>query len=211
MAERKKRTPVYTLGRAAACALFHTVAPVRYIGREKTETDAPYIVIANHKSMMDPLVVAYPFKRDEFVFMGKKELAKNPILAWLFKKLHMITVDRGNTDMAAMRASIKALRDGGVLAVFPEGTRHHTGLMDELEEGVSLIALRSGVPLIPVFVTPKFRLFRRTTCVIGDPIPTDDLRAEGVNRDTCTALNARITETYRQLDAQYGIHREQRA
>lgn len=211
MAEEKKRTPLYTVGRFLACIVFHTISPVTYIGSEKTWLDAPYIVIANHKSMMDPLVAAYPFKRYEFIFMGKKELAKGRFLTWLFQKLHMITVDRGNTDMAAMRSSIKALRDGNVLGIFPEGTRHHAGLMDELEDGVSLIALRSGVPLIPVLITPKYRLFHRTLCVIGDPIPTADLRAEGVNRDTCARLNARITETYRKLDAQYGVHRGQTA
>ncbi len=197
--DRAKRTPVYTLARIVAGFLFHSVAPVRYVHREKTELAAPYIFIANHKSMMDPLIVGYPVRRYEIIFLGKQELARSRPLAWLFKKLHMITVDRGHSDMAAMRAAIRVLREGGVLGVFPEGTRHKQGLMAEREDGVSLLALRSGVPLVPAYIAPPFRLFRKTVCTFGDPIPTDDLRAQGVNRETCEALNRRITETYARM------------
>ena len=67
--------------------------------------------------------------------------------------------------------------------------------------GVALIALRSGVPMIPLYIGGKPRLFRRLEVRVGDPIAMDDLRARGVNRDTCEELLARITETYRALTA----------
>ena len=90
---------------------------------------------------------------------------------------------------------------GGVLGIFPEGTRHKEGIMEHVESGVALIALRSGVPMIPLYIGGKPRLFRRLDVRVGDPIAMDDLRARGVNRDTCEELLARITETYRALTA----------
>ena len=90
---------------------------------------------------------------------------------------------------------------GGVLGIFPEGTRHKEGIMEHVESGVALIALRSGVPMIPLYIGGKPRLFRRLDVRVGDPIVMDDLRERGVNRDTCEELLARITETYRALTA----------
>ena len=90
---------------------------------------------------------------------------------------------------------------GGVLGIFPEGTRHKEGIMEHVESGVALIALRSGVPMIPLYIGGKPRLFRRLDVRVGDPIAMDDLRERGVNRDTCEELLARITETYRALTA----------
>ena len=131
-------------------------------------------------------------------------LLKVGILKWFFSNMHMIPVDRGNSDMAALRTCMKTLRDGGVLGIFPEGTRHKQGVMEELESGTALIALRSNVPVIPMLITPKFRFFRRMHLYVGTPIEYQDLRAEGINSATCNALCTRITERYRDMVKQYG-------
>ena len=110
-------------------------------------------------------------------------------------------MDRHNTDMEAMRACMRVTREGHVLGIFPEGTRHHEGLMTELESGVAMIALRSKVPLVPVYIAGKLGLFRTLHVYVGEPIMMDDLRAEGINTQTCQALLGRITQTYAALDA----------
>ena len=68
--------------------------------------------------------------------------------------------------------------------------------MEQIESGVALMALRSGAPLMPVYITGKLRLFRPLTVKIGEAIPMDDLRADGVNTATCQRLMERITQTY---------------
>ncbi len=85
--------------------------------------------------------------------------------------LHMIPVDRHHSDMEAMRACLRVTKAGGVLGIFPEGTRHKEGIMEHIESGVALIALRSGVPLIPRVhrrqtapVLPSGRARRRPDC-----------------------------------------------
>ncbi len=200
----RKRTGWYTAARVFGAVVLHTICPVRFVHPERLQGDAPFLVISNHSSWIDPVAIAMVIKRYETVFLGKKELVKSKLGGYVIRKLHMITVDRGNTDMEAMRACLKTLRGENVLAIFPEGTRHHEGVMEQMESGVGLIALRSGVPMFPVLIDGKIGPFRRTTVYCGEPIPMDDLRAEGVNTQTCAALMARITETYRRMLAQRG-------
>ena len=198
---RQKEDFLYKVARFLAVTFLHSLMPMKMTGAEKLGLDAPFILISNHNSMLDPFVLAYKVKRYPITFLGKKELVKSRFGQWLFGHLGMIPVDRGHTDMEAMRACMKVLKNNGVLGIFPEGTRHHEGVMEEIESGVALIALRSGVPLIPIYIKGRVALFHFTRSWVGDPIPTDDLRAEGINADTSARLNARITETFRAMVA----------
>ena len=206
MAEEEKRMDAhsgwYTFGRAFGRVVLHTLCPTHFHNTERLQGDAPYIVIANHTSWMDPVAVGCIIRRYEVVFLGKKELVKNSFVDWLLNRLHMIVVDRHKSDMEAMRACLKALRQGCVLGIFPEGTRYHEGVMEQTESGVGLMALRSGVPVMPVYIRGKFSPFRRTDVYCGEAIPTEDLRAEGVNAASSAALMKRITETFRWMIAE---------
>lgn len=201
MAVPGKKGVVYTIARAIFWIYFHLFCFLHCEGKEKLNLDAPYIIIGNHTSFADPIISAFLIKRYEVNFLGKKELAEAPFAGRVLMHLHMIPVDRHNSDMEAMRACLRVTKAGGVLGIFPEGTRHHEGVMEHIESGVALIALRSGVPLIPMYIGGKPRLFHRLTVRVGDPIEMDDLRARGVNRDTCAELLTRITDTYRTLTA----------
>ena len=135
-AKKRERTFLYTVARGAAWLLVRVLAPVRYHNLERFSMEAPYILIANHKSALDPLVMAYPCKNYEIRFLGKKELTSSPFMKFIFDHLHMIPIDRHNMDMAAVRACMAALKNGEILGIYPEGTRHHSGIMEEMEDGV---------------------------------------------------------------------------
>ena len=196
----KERTFVYTLARIVACIGSHTLFPVRYHGRENFDLQAPYIAMSNHNSALDPLILAYPCKKYEFRFVGKKELTKNKFIAALLNKgLHMITVDRHNSDLAAMRLFMKTLREGYVLGIFPEGTRHHEDLMSEVETGAAVLALRAKVPILPVYIQSKPKLFRFNHVYIGKPMDISDLASQGFNTDTVEALCGRIRDTFLEM------------
>ncbi len=197
----EKFTPMYRVARGAARFLFTTLMPVRYHHEENAQLDAPYILIANHGSMLDPLVAGWKCYRYQIRFLGKKELVRNPILRWMFNCMRMIPVDRHNMDMAAVRACLKTLKDGHPLGIFPEGTRHKQGLMEDLESGISMIALRSGVRLLPAYITDKPRLFKHIDVYYGQPISLSALKQKGVNKETCDGVLSMITETYRGLAA----------
>lgn len=194
--KKSGKSLLYEVCRFLAQLIFHTALPVRYHDVERLQADAPFIIIGNHLSLLDPIIMALAVKRYQIHFLAKKELGKVKLFNWFLSKLHTIFVDRHNSDMMAMRTCVQVTRQGGVLGIFPEGTRHHQGLMEELESGVALIALRSGVPMIPVYIQGKARFFHRLDVFAGEPIPMDDLREEGVNTETCRRLMERITATY---------------
>lgn len=198
-AQRPRRSRWYAVAKAVVTAALHTIFPVRFVGAQRLEqVEPPYILIGNHQSWMDPIPMAVAVKKHQVRFLAKKELAACKPLESIFREAGVILVDRHNSDMEAMRACIACLRQGSILGVFPEGTRHHEGLMEELESGVAFIALRGKAPVYPVLV-PKLKFLRRVECVVGEEIPTADLREQGINKETCDALLERIRQAYRDL------------
>ena len=99
--------------------------------------------------------------------------------------------------MEAMRSCMKAVKMKKILLIFPEGTRHHEGQMEQIESGTALIAMRSKSPVIPIYFDRKLGFFHVTNLYVGEPIPYDDLLAEGINADTCERMNERMRETFR--------------
>ena len=203
MAEKKlepvteKRGVLYEITRGLAHILFHTLMPVRFHHKERLQQDPPFVLIANHRHALDPIVMAMGIPKKQIVFLAKKELGKTPFTQNLMTRLHCILVDRHNVDMEAMRACMKAVKMKKILLIFPEGTRHHEGEMEQIETGTALIAMRSKVPVIPILFDRKLSFFKVTNLYVGEPVPYDDLLAEGINAETCEKMNERLRETFR--------------
>ena len=203
---RERFTTLYRLAQGLCWLVFQTLLPVRYHNVERLQMDAPFMLIANHSNMLDPFLIGWKCKRYQIRFLGKKELAANPLLKWLFAQLHMIPVDRHNMDMAAVRACLKALKEGHPLGIFPEGTRHKEGVMRDLESGVAILALRAKVPLVPALISRRPGLFKRVDCYYGNPIWVDEPEA-GIDKASCDRLLERIVQAYEGLLA---VHEKSR-
>ena len=196
-APKRERTAIYTLARIIFGFLFHTIFPLRFHNAQIVEEmQPPYIIMANHRSFADPMALAIKVKRYEIRFIGKRELAHGRLKSWLFSGLHMILVSRHATDMAAMRQCMQTLKEGHILGIFPEGTRHQPEMMQEVESGRAIIALRARVPLLPVYIDGKIRPFHITHIYYGKPMELDDLYAQGVNNDTAHQLCQRIHDVF---------------
>lgn len=196
-APKRERTALYTLARIIFGFLFHTIFPLRFHNAQIVEEmQPPYIIMANHRSFADPMALAIKVKRYEIRFIGKRELAHGRLKSWLFSGLHMILVSRHATDMAAMRQCMQTLKEGHILGIFPEGTRHQPEMMQEVESGTAIIALRARVPLLPVYIDGKIRPFHITHIYYGKPMELDDLYAQGVNNDTAHQLCQRIHDVF---------------
>ena len=90
------------------------------------------------------------------------------------------------------------LRDGNTLGIFPEGHRYVDGEMHEFGNGLALIALRSGAPVVPAYIQGSYRLFRRVTVTVGAPVALDDLGRRCDSR-TLSAATERIQNAMRAL------------
>lgn len=131
-------------------------------------TDEAVVLCPNHTNGWDPILLACALRYDVPVrFMAKKQLMETPAIGWLAAKMGAFGVDRGNSDIAAIKTSIRCLHEGWKLIIFPEGTRVKDGEEVEAKGGAAMIAIRAGVPMQPVYIAPKKRMFRRTKIVFG--------------------------------------------
>ena len=126
--------------------------------------------VANHASNWDPLVLATALPMDyRLRVMGKEELFQNPILAWVIRVGGAFPVNRGGADIQAVKTAIQTIQGGHNLLIFPEGTRVKNPGQAEVKGGAAMMAIRSGVDMVPMFIDTKKRLFRRVRIIIGRP------------------------------------------
>jgi 1-acyl-sn-glycerol-3-phosphate acyltransferase len=141
-------------------------------------------------------------------YMGKEELFRWPI-RWLLRGMQAFPVRRGSGDLAALKKSLGVLAAGEALVIFPEGTRHTSGELGEAELGVGMIAVRSGAPVVPVFIRGTDRLlpkggflrFAPVTIHYGEPI-TFRPAAGKATREEYTAAAQEIMRAIARLAAQ---------
>lgn len=144
--------------------------PLRVHGAEQLPKDRPVVLCPNHSHALDPVLVAMSLPREyPLRMMAKKQLFSIPLLGGLIRLLGAFPVDRGHSDIGAVKQSIAGLRDGYTLLIFPEGTRMKNGQRGEAKSGAAMIAIRSGVALVPVYIGIGRRLFHRTHLVFGEP------------------------------------------
>ena len=149
---------------------FWILFPFTVHGLENVPKDRPVVLCGNHSHAVDPFLICLCLPRTVPVrIMGKKELFEKPALGWLLTKLGGFPVDRGNSDLAAVKTAIRTIRDGAHLLVFPEGTRVKSEGEVQPKGGVVMIAMRTGAPLLPVYVGKANKLFHMTHIVFGAP------------------------------------------
>ncbi|MCK5646672.1 MAG: 1-acyl-sn-glycerol-3-phosphate acyltransferase [Anaerolineales bacterium] len=156
----------------------------------KVPKEGPLILIGNHVNFLEvPVMYLYLRPRDITGFAAARSW-KHPLFGFLFNLWDAIPLRRGEADISALKKGLEALREGRMMAIAPEGTRSGDGKLQVGHPGVILLALKSGVPLLPVgyyggenFWTNLVR-FRRTDfhIVVGDPFvlksPSKKISAE---------------------------------
>ncbi len=196
---KSRRTVIYTLVVLLYALVVKILFFMRIEGRENIPRDRNCVLLGNHQCLLDPVTLALCVPDREIHFMGKKELFENRILGWVFRKVHGFPVDRGNMDMTAIRTALGILKEGNTLGIFPEGTRSRSGHMLPLMGGASLLVLRSGCDVVPVYIDGNYRPFHRIVVRVGRPIETADLRAGRITKETCDVLTHRMEGAFAHL------------
>lgn len=146
-------------------SFFH---PIRCIGRSNLP-EGGALLCGNHTTASDPFCVVFAVgRKTQCRVMAKEELMKIPVLGWLLKKAGIIGVARGKADVGAIKTAMKALKNGEKLLMFPEGTRVEEGSEGNAHTGAAMLATRTGVPIVPLYIPRKKNWFRRTPVVMGE-------------------------------------------
>ena len=176
---------------------------VKKIEEENVPKEGACILCANHISNWDPLTLVICTKR-KVRMMSKEELFNSKflrIIAWIFE---VFPVKRGTGDIEAIKTSLKILKDRDILALYPEGTRKGMEKGIKPKNGAVLIALKAGVPIVPVAMQGEFKVFKKVRLIYGKPIYYNKEEIDTKNKDQIDELtNNLMKEIVALRDADY--------
>lgn len=170
---------LYRILKPLAVAFMRLLFNLRSRGAEHVPSQGTVVIVSNHASVLDPLLVGCASPR-QLSFLAKAELFRIPLLGSLIYRLGAHPLRREGGDAGALRAALRVLRGGGALLMFPEGTRGEEGVLGPAKPGAGMLAVLGGAQVVPAYVSgsgrawPRGRRFpRRTdiTVTFGPPLP----------------------------------------
>ena len=157
--------------RTAIRLYFAVVYRVKVEGTENIPKDKsqPLIYCGNHRTYADPPLIVVTAKR-HVRFLAKEELRKNPLFAFLGVVFDGIYVKRDSKDVTALKTTLKALKNGESIALFPEGTRNGMEKGEKAKDGAAFFAVKTGAKVIPVGISGGEKPFKKMTIRYGEPL-----------------------------------------
>ena len=141
----------------------------KLVGKENIPKEGPVIICGNHRSFLDPPLIEVTCGRYTR-FLAKEELTKNKFLAFLGIIFDAILVKRDSKEVMAIKESLKTLKNGDCLALFPEGTRNGLEKGEKVKDGVAFFAVRSGAKVIPCGIKGGKKGNWKATITYGKPL-----------------------------------------
>jgi len=183
----------------------------RVWGREHVPPRGGVLLVSNHQSFLDPVLVAVGLPR-QVHYMARHSLFRKPAFAWLIRSLNAFPLRRGGVDVGAVRETVARLRRGEVVLVFPEGTRTRDGHIRRLQRGVELLARRGRAPIVPVVIDGAFEAWPRhrrwpglgTVRVLFGPALRPQELAEGDRGGVAEILGTRLRSLQSELHQRIG-------
>jgi len=150
---------LYSFLRAGFWVFTHLICRYRVHGLEKVPATGPLLIVANHLSWYDPILLGVIMPRRVW-FFTKAEIFRWPIVGAVCRATGQIPVHRGSSDRAALEKGLAYLREGKAVAVFPEGTVARKEQMIAAHTGAAMMALRTGATVLPIAHTGTRRILR---------------------------------------------------
>lgn len=156
------------------------------------------ILVCNHRSNLDCLILTMSTCRNQ-KYLAKKELFKNKCFGGILKGLGCIPIDRQKTDLTAIKLSLKVLKEGELLTIFPEGTRNKAEgeKQDDLQQvkaGACMLAIKSKSPIVPVWIKKKSRPFCLNTLRFGKAFTLEEFYDKKLDKETLDLAAAKLQE-----------------
>lgn len=187
-----------TLLRGLVAFLRVIVGSLTVKGRENIPASGPYIMVVNHMSKADPPLVFLAFPPMRMRFFAGEKWENHVLFGPIMKAAGAIYIKRGEVDRSALREAMKAVKEGSVFGLAPEGTRSRVGHLIKGKDGAAYLASRTQVPVLPVGVVntdvlgDNVKRLRRTHMEVrvGEPFRLPDLgrRAKGEDLEAYTHL-----------------------
>lgn len=206
MLRPRRRSPLYVVVRAILAVVLRVFFRLEVSGAENIPKHGGAIIAPNHRSLIDHPAVGVAASR-QIWFMGKSELFRHPVAAKLLGALNSFPVNRGKPDRASLQRCLELLDQGELVGIYPAGTRKPDSRFEDLEDGFTYIALKSGAPIVPVAVSgteavlPRGRRFPRFVKIrmlIGEPFRLGERHAGMLPR---AKIRAATAEAKQRLDA----------
>lgn len=167
---------------------------VRCRGTENVPNSGGALLLANHQSHLDPPLIGMMIP-PQINYLARETLFKNRFFGAFIRSIGSIPIDRDGMGIGGIKATLRCLKRGEMVLMFPEGTRSPDGNMQPLKPGFAALAKRGGVPLVPIGIDGAFQAFPRgkkfprpgrVRIVIGPPIET--ATAQQLDDDALVAL-----------------------
>ncbi|MCH5300042.1 MAG: 1-acyl-sn-glycerol-3-phosphate acyltransferase [Ruminococcus sp.] len=198
----KQSQILYKIGRVLCKPIFKLLYRYKVVNSEAIPNDGKgYLIACNHLSYSDPVLIGLAQKRNPF-FMAKVELFKNKFFGALIRALGAFPVERGAGDGKAINIGEQLLKEGNIVTIFIEGGRSKTGELMRPRSGAALVALQTGIPIIPACITvignPK-HTFAKRVIHFGEPMTTKELGLISGDRRELKVASEKIMSKIREF------------
>jgi 1-acyl-sn-glycerol-3-phosphate acyltransferase len=145
--------------------------PTKFINKENMDKCEGAVVICNHYSKLDGIIMAKIFKKELHVLIKKEAFAESKFSNWFLRKCGGIPISRGDADLSAIKGVLRVLKNNKKILIFPEGTRNKTGTdeIQEFKDGVSMFSLKTKTPIIPIILYKCPKICKKNYAYIGEP------------------------------------------
>ncbi|QDU50476.1 lysophospholipid acyltransferase family protein [Gimesia panareensis] len=169
------------------------------------------VLISNHQSFLDPLLIGLPLKRP-ISFMARDSLFRIPLLGALMRHTYVIPISRRSASSTSFRAAIENIENGNMVCIFPEGTRTDDGAVQRFKPGFLALLKRTDTGIYPIGIAGAFRALprgayflhpRAVRVVYGEPIPAETVKEyceRGAEKELLALTHERVIACQRQAE-----------
>ena len=193
---------------------FSIIFPVKIYGKKNFNKKNKYVLVSNHQSNFDPVILDIKLKR-KIRFIAKKELWKGKKKSFLFDTaLGCIAVDRQKgMTMDSTKKVLNLLNNNQTVGIFPEGTRHNDGVSEDMsvKNGACMFALKTKTPILPCYIVKKQKAFSKNILLVGEPFELSEFYCKKIDKEVLNGCSQVLVEKLNNLKQNYEKMLEEKA